>query len=227
MGIPLIAGREFMESDADGKPKVAIVNEQFAKKFNLGRDAVGKRMRQGTWQGELDIEIVGLVQNAKYAAVKQEIPPMFFLPYRQDGPGLSSFYVRGGLEPEKLLSIVRPVVATDRSKPSRGEPAHDGSDGQRRHYSGPDRDDPVGGVRFCGNLAGVCRPIRSSRVHRRTANAGIRRPHGSRRTHRTTSAGMVLRQVGLMTVVGCVAGLAGRYRLWAARAIAVVRDQRL
>ena len=44
MGIPLLAGREFTRADALGAPKVAIVNEAFAKKFKLGRDAVGKRM---------------------------------------------------------------------------------------------------------------------------------------------------------------------------------------
>ena len=44
LGIPLISGREFTRSDAAGTPKVAIVNEAFAKKFNLGRDAVGKHI---------------------------------------------------------------------------------------------------------------------------------------------------------------------------------------
>ena len=39
LGIPLLAGREFTRADALGAPKVAIVNEAFAKKFNLGRDA--------------------------------------------------------------------------------------------------------------------------------------------------------------------------------------------
>ena len=77
--IPLMSGREFTRADAVGAPKVAIVNEQFARKFNLGRDAVGKRMRVGGGD-ELDIEIVGLAQNAKYSEVKSEIPPLFFQP---------------------------------------------------------------------------------------------------------------------------------------------------
>jgi hypothetical protein len=42
-GIPLIAGREFTDADVVGSPKVVIVNEAFTRKFNLGRDAVGKR----------------------------------------------------------------------------------------------------------------------------------------------------------------------------------------
>ena len=84
LGVPLMAGREFTAADGLGAPKVAIVNEAFAKKFNLGRDAVGKRMGDDGGDSKLEIEIVGLVQNAKYSEVKQVIPPVFFLPYRQD-----------------------------------------------------------------------------------------------------------------------------------------------
>ncbi len=46
-GMPLIAGREFTRADSPDAGKVAIVNESFAKKFNLGTDVVGKRMGQG------------------------------------------------------------------------------------------------------------------------------------------------------------------------------------
>src|SRR5206468_10404499 len=61
LGVPLLAGREFTRADRAGAPKVAIVNEAFAKKFSLGRDAVGRRM--GDRDGTLTTEIVGLVQN--------------------------------------------------------------------------------------------------------------------------------------------------------------------
>ena len=45
LGIPLIAGREFTDSDVQGAPRVAVVNEAFTRKFNLnGREAVGKWM---------------------------------------------------------------------------------------------------------------------------------------------------------------------------------------
>ena len=69
LGIPLLAGREFTESDVQLErnwqldhpemPRVVIVNEAFARKFNLGRDPIGKRMgRRG-----LNREIVGLVKD--------------------------------------------------------------------------------------------------------------------------------------------------------------------
>ncbi len=69
LGIPLLSGRDFTRADAVGAPKVVIVNEAFARKFNLGRGAVGKRMCASLGR-KLDIEIVGLVQDAKYSEVK-------------------------------------------------------------------------------------------------------------------------------------------------------------
>jgi predicted permease len=110
LGIPLLAGREIEDRDVLGAPQVAIVNETFARKFALGRDAVGKRMQVGAG-GELDIEIVGLVQDAKYSEVKDQVPALFFTPYRQDDRlGSINFYVRAQAEPETLLAVVRDRV---------------------------------------------------------------------------------------------------------------------
>ncbi len=110
LGIPLMVGREFTAADITESQKVAIVNEAFATKFNLGRDAVGKRMSTGG--ANLNIEIVGIVQNAKYSEVKQTFPPIFFTPYRQnDRAGTMHFYVKGALDPEPLLRATPSVVA--------------------------------------------------------------------------------------------------------------------
>ena len=85
MGIPLMMGREFTRADAFGTPKVAIVNQAFVKKFNLGDNPLGKRFGLGGAQdAKLDIEIVGVVQDAKYSDVKHAAPPQYFLPYRQE-----------------------------------------------------------------------------------------------------------------------------------------------
>ena len=113
MGIQLLAGREFQRSDALKAPKVVVVNEAFAKKFNLGRDVIGKRIGLGGGDGRpLDTEIVGFVQNAKYSEVRDEVPPLFFGPYMQDERiGSMTFYVRTSVEPEGFLPNVRKVVA--------------------------------------------------------------------------------------------------------------------
>jgi predicted permease len=111
MGIPLIAGREFARGDVKGAPKVAIVNEAFAKKFNLGRDAVGKLMASNGDE-KLDTEIIGLVQNAKYSDVKDATPPLFFAPYMQDDQlGDMNFYVRTGTDNGAAMAAIRQVLA--------------------------------------------------------------------------------------------------------------------
>ncbi|MCG8456519.1 MAG: hypothetical protein MI919_09575, partial [Holophagales bacterium] len=61
---------------------------------------------------ELDIEIVGLVKDAKYSEVKRQVPPLFYLPYRQnENLGSLYFYVRSQQAPEYLLDTLRETVA--------------------------------------------------------------------------------------------------------------------
>ena len=85
MGVPLLAGREFTAADAIGAPKVAIVNEAFAKKFNLGRDAVGKRMADGrTAANARHRDRRRWCRTRSTARSRTTMPPLFFLPYRQD-----------------------------------------------------------------------------------------------------------------------------------------------
>ena len=111
LGIPLLSGREFTSADTLGAPKVAIVNEAFLKKFNLGRDAVGTRMKRGAGSGALDIEIVGVARNSLYSEVKGEPAPVVVFPYRQDeNVGSSHFYVRTSGSEEALLAAIPRVV---------------------------------------------------------------------------------------------------------------------
>jgi predicted permease len=112
MGIPLMAGREFTAADGPGAPKVAIVNETFARKFNLGRDAVGKLIGSGRgYRSDLDTVIVGVAQDSKYSEVKDKVPPLFFRPYRQDPAlGFCAVYIRTFGDPSQLAASVRAVV---------------------------------------------------------------------------------------------------------------------
>lgn len=106
LGIKVLAGREFTTGDRVGSTRVALVNEAFAKKFNLGNDAVGKFISDRS-ADSLNIQIVGLVQNAKYASVKDSVPALFFRPWRQDvSAGSLYFYVKSSLPPEQLLKTI-------------------------------------------------------------------------------------------------------------------------
>lgn len=111
MGVALRAGREFAESDSANTPKVAVVNEAFVRKFSASSSALGKHMQMGSG-GKNDIEIVGIVTDAKYSQVKDATPPVVYLPYRQDlSSGSSYFYVLTALPPEQTLSSIRRVAA--------------------------------------------------------------------------------------------------------------------
>jgi predicted permease len=110
VGEPLIAGREFTRSDVKASRPVAVVNETFAEKFHLDRNAVGKLMNRNGGK-TLDIEIVGLVRNAKYSEVKGTVPPLFFTPYMQsDELGEMNFYVRTGLENGAAMREIERVM---------------------------------------------------------------------------------------------------------------------
>lgn len=113
LSIPLLAGRNFSEQDSEGRPQVAIVNRAFAEKFEMGDTVIGKRMARATGSDiELDIEIVGLVADARYSTIKDDPPPQFFLPIGQiSGPGSAVFYARTPGDPGALMRAIPPLVA--------------------------------------------------------------------------------------------------------------------
>jgi putative ABC transport system permease protein len=111
LGIPLLAGREITAADGFGAPKVALVNESFAKKFNLGTNPVGRMMATGRSR-TLDIRIVGLVKDSKYSEVKDDVPPLFFRPILQNERiGSLNFYIRTAVDPEAFLANIPKTVA--------------------------------------------------------------------------------------------------------------------
>jgi len=117
MGIPLMAGREFSQADNLGGPQVAIVNQEFVRRYFAGKSAVGHHFGTGAGQA---LEIVGVVKDSHYAAVKEKPYPVFYTPWRQDKQlGSLDFYVRTALPAESMIPQIRRVVAQlDRNLPA-------------------------------------------------------------------------------------------------------------
>jgi predicted permease len=111
LGIQLLAGREFTDADTKGSPQVAVVNEAFARTFNIVDRVIGTRMALGSDTNKpLDIEIVGLVRDAKYDEVRDPAPPQFVMPYRQADTGSLTFYIRAGANTPAVLGAIPSVV---------------------------------------------------------------------------------------------------------------------
>jgi len=210
MGTPLMSGREFTEADTLQGQKVAIVNETFAKKFKLGRDAVGKMMGSGRgYRSPLDTLIVGVVQDAKYSDVKRQIPPLFFRPYRQDAAlGSASFYVRTAADPAQMASAVTGVVR--RLDPNLPVDNLKTLAQQVKDNTFMDRMMTTLSSLFAGLatlLAAVgLYGVLSYTVSQRTREIGLRMALGAAPGR---VRAMVLRQVAWMTLVGGIIGLAG------------------
>jgi len=112
MNIPILQGRDFRITDANGAPKVCIVNERFARKFFKDGLAVGKHIGMGGNPGtKLDIEIIGVARDTKYETLRDEVPIEVYRPYNQVEFVLGMYtYVRTSRPPEQAFSSIRRVV---------------------------------------------------------------------------------------------------------------------
>jgi len=211
LGIPLMAGREFTAADAVGAAKAVIVNEAFATKFNLGREAVGKRMSTGG--SELNMEIIGIVQNAKYSEVRQELPPVFFMPYRQsDRLGTMHFYVRSSLDPAQTLRSVPTVV----SRLDANLPLEELKTMPQQVRENVFMDRMVSTLAAAFALLATLLAavglygVLAYTVSQRTREIGLRMALGADAARMRR---MILKQVGWMTLIGGAIGIVGAYYL--------------
>jgi predicted permease len=103
-GIPILRGRSFSETDREGAPMVAIVNQTMAQRVWPGQDAVGQRFRVfgETWL----IEVVGVARDAKYVTLGEAPAPHFYLPLRQHFSPGATLHVRTGGHPEPSMPLV-------------------------------------------------------------------------------------------------------------------------
>jgi predicted permease len=115
LGIPLLQGREFRESDSASALGVAVINEFVASKFFARRSPLGMHLAIG-WAPDLqpDVEIVGVVGNTKSSDAHEDGQGFVYFPYAQNsGASSATFYVRARTLPRGVEGEVLGVVAKD------------------------------------------------------------------------------------------------------------------
>ena len=106
LGIPIVRGRSFVDTDHERSRSVAVINERLADTLWPGQDAVGRRFRSdGPW-----IEVVGIVPTSKYEFLFEEPQPYFYVPIAQQYSGLRVLQVRASLPPAALAPAVERTI---------------------------------------------------------------------------------------------------------------------
>jgi predicted permease len=82
MGIPLMSGRVFASQDTPTSPKVVIINEAAARKYFSNQNPLGQRFGTSL-ETPGEMEIVGVLRDAKYSSVREPVPPTMYVPYTQ------------------------------------------------------------------------------------------------------------------------------------------------
>ena len=215
MGIPLLAGRDLVPQDQPHAPKVAVVNQTFARRFFEGENPVGRRFSfddSPTSAG--DVEIVGLAGDAKYTSQRDEFPPTAYLPWLQESSSLRSatFEVRTSGDPVSYVDAVRQAVGGVDS----GLPLKDVKTQVEQ------ADETMALERLFAKLLSLFGLLAQTlaavglygvlawSVVQRTREIGIRVALGAQRGDVLR---MVLRQGMALTVPGVAAGIAGAYAL--------------
>jgi predicted permease len=118
MGIPLVQGRGFGPQDIEKSQKVAVVTESMAKRFFPNGSPLGQRFGLGPLTSPEDIEVIGVVKDAKYGDLKEEFRPMAFYPYTQSPGVLSNLVVRFSGPASAVVPQVRQTIKQiDRNLP--------------------------------------------------------------------------------------------------------------
>jgi putative ABC transport system permease protein len=84
MGIPIVAGRGFEPRDSGGAPPVAVVNEEFARRFFSGASALGQRLR--VFDSDGAVEIVGVAKDVREQGLTAALPALMYVPVEQANP---------------------------------------------------------------------------------------------------------------------------------------------
>jgi predicted permease len=108
--IPLLRGRQFLPSDKQNTPLVAIVNQSLAERYWPGQDPIGKKIQRMPdpthW-----IEVVGVIKDVTYLAIPERQQPYLFFPFEQSYVPIQTLRVRYRGATDTALAEVRKEIA--------------------------------------------------------------------------------------------------------------------
>lgn len=110
--VPILMGRNFTLRDDKSAPKVALINEKFARRYFGAANPIGRHIGMGTDPGtKTDIEVVGVVGDTKYESMRDEVPYEVYLPSQQTDFVTGMFaYIRTRGDAANLFTAVRKTV---------------------------------------------------------------------------------------------------------------------
>ena len=109
LGIPLLRGRLFNESDNDKTPQVAVINEAFARTYWPNQNPLGKRFKRNRAESPW-ISVVGIISNARTESLAQAGVPKIYLDLYQTGAKRLAIFLRGHLDNAAIPDEVREQV---------------------------------------------------------------------------------------------------------------------
>ncbi len=112
LGIDVLAGRGFSDSDQPHTPAVALVSEAFVRAFRLQpRDIIGRHVMLGTPAKDI-AEIVGVVRDVRMRGPESDVAPALYLPFAQIRVNATGFIVvKSNASANEVVPVVRSVVA--------------------------------------------------------------------------------------------------------------------
>ena len=107
--VPILQGRAFTEEDRESSPPVVIVNDEFARKYWPGQDAIGKRIRLGDAQGPW-ADVVGVAKSHVYGWVGESPRPFAYRPIEQVAPRPMTLLMESAGNPAALAAPLRELL---------------------------------------------------------------------------------------------------------------------